>query len=168
MLNEVGFLVMDLEARQQPQLAARFLNLYLERTGDYAGLAVLPFYLVYRALVRAKVDGIRARQPGTEKREKDLAEREARRYLALARHYTQPGRPQLVLTRGVSASGKTTLSGTLTENLGAIRLRSDVERKRLSGLPAEADARAGVRASTPPPGAAGRTRLLDMWAGCSM
>ncbi|MDP2323825.1 MAG: AAA family ATPase [Gammaproteobacteria bacterium] len=163
-MNEAAFLVMDLEARHQSQLAARFLNLYLERTGDYAGLAVLPFYRVYRALVRAKVDGIRAQQPGTDEREKDLAEREARRYLALARHYTQPGRPRLILTRGVSASGKTTLSGTLVESLGAIRLRSDVERKRLSGLPAEADARAGVGQGIYDAAGSRRTyaRLLDM------
>lgn len=163
-INEAAFLVMDLEARQQPQLAARFQNEYLERTGDYAGLAVLPFYLVYRALVRAKVDGIRAQQPGTDEREKDLAEREARRYLALARQYTQPGRPRLILTRGVSASGKTTLSGALVEKLGAIRLRSDVERKRLSGLPAEANARAGVGQGIYDAAGSRRTyaRLLDM------
>ena len=41
-----------------------FLNAYLERSGDYAGLQVLRFYLVYRAMVRAKVDIIRASQPG--------------------------------------------------------------------------------------------------------
>lgn len=143
-LNEVAFLVMDLEARQQPALAARFLNLYLECTGDYAGLTVLPFYLVYRALVRAKVDGIRARQAGIDDREKILAEAEARRYLALAQGCTQSGPPRLILTRGVSASGKTTLSGALVEKLGAIRIRSDVERKRMAGLSPEADARAEI------------------------
>lgn len=143
-LNEVAFLVMDLEARQQPALAARFLNLYLERTGDYAGLAVLRFYLVYRALVRAKVDGIRALQAGIDDREKTLAEAEARHYLALAQGCTRSGPPRLILTRGVSASGKTTLSGALVEQLGAIRIRSDVERKRLAGLPPEADARAKI------------------------
>ncbi|MCB1596648.1 MAG: AAA family ATPase, partial [Gammaproteobacteria bacterium] len=102
------------------------------------------FYLVYRALVRAKVDGIRARQTGIDDREKTLAEAEARRYLALAHRYAQSGRPRLILTRGVSASGKTTLSGVLVEKPGAIRIRSDVERKRLAGLPPEANARAAV------------------------
>ena len=163
-LNEVAFLVMDLEARQQPALAARFLNLYLERTGDYAGLAVLPFYLVYRALVRAKVDGIRARQAGIDDHEKTLAEAEARRYLALAQCYARSGRPRLILTRGVSASGKTTLSGVLVEKHGAIRIRSDVERKRLAGLPPEADARAAVGQGIYDSAGSRRTyaRLLDL------
>ena len=143
-MSEVGFLVMDLQARGQAGLAARFLNHYLERTGDYAGLSVLPFYLVYRALVRAKVDGIRALQANADEHEKDACGRACHAYLALAERYTQPGRPRLIVTRGVSASGKTTVSDSLIASLGAIRIRSDVERKRLAGLSAESDARAAV------------------------
>ena len=54
-MSELAFTVMDLEDRGRADLAHRFLNAYLERTGDHAGLAVLPFYLAYRALVRAKI-----------------------------------------------------------------------------------------------------------------
>src|SRR6266516_4567782 len=54
-MSEVAFTVMDLEDRGRADLSHRFLNAYLERTGDYSGLAVLRFYLVYRALVRAKI-----------------------------------------------------------------------------------------------------------------
>ncbi|MBT8134529.1 MAG: phosphotransferase, partial [Gammaproteobacteria bacterium] len=36
-ISEVAFLVMDLQDRQQYRLANRFLNSYLEITGDYAG-----------------------------------------------------------------------------------------------------------------------------------
>ncbi len=66
---------MDLQERGQPELAQRFLNDYLEYTGDYAGIAVLRFYMVYRALVRAKVDAIRAYQPGINHQEQEEAER---------------------------------------------------------------------------------------------
>jgi aminoglycoside phosphotransferase family enzyme len=62
-MSEVAFLAMDLEDRGRRDLAWRFLNRYLEATGDYAGIPVLRFYLVYRALVRAKVHLIRSRQP---------------------------------------------------------------------------------------------------------
>ena len=143
-MSEVGFLVMDLQARGQAGLASRFLNQYLERTGDYAGLSVLPFYLVYRALVRVKVDGIRALQSGVDAQEKDGAGRTCRSYLALAWRYTQREKPRLIVTRGVSASGKTTVSDSLVDALGVIRIRSDVERKRLAGLSAESDARAAL------------------------
>jgi len=141
-LCEVAFLVMDLQARRQPALAWRFLNQYLEHTGDYAGLPVFPFYLTYRALVRAKIDAIRAGQPDIDDQQKAVAEQECRGYLDLARDYTQPAPPRLILTRGVSASGKTTLTGALLEGLKLIRIRSDVERKRAFGLRADADAHA--------------------------
>jgi aminoglycoside phosphotransferase family enzyme len=48
--------------RRRPDLAHRFLNAYLEITGDYDGLSVLRFYLVYRAMVRAKISRLRAHQ----------------------------------------------------------------------------------------------------------
>jgi aminoglycoside phosphotransferase family enzyme len=54
-MSEVGFATMDLDARGQSRFGQRFLNRYLERTGDYAGLEVLRFYQTYRAMVRAKV-----------------------------------------------------------------------------------------------------------------
>jgi predicted kinase len=43
-----------------------------------------------------------------------------------------------LLTHGVSGSGKTYGTQGLVETFGAIRLRADVERKRLFGLPAQA------------------------------
>ncbi|GMR21519.1 MAG: bifunctional aminoglycoside phosphotransferase/ATP-binding protein [Gammaproteobacteria bacterium] len=130
-ISEVAFLVMDLQDRQQHLLANRFLNAYLEDTGDYAGLSVLPFYLCYRALVRAKVDVLYLEQKKftEEQRQQSLAELKS--YLELASGYTQPPAPKLIIMRGVSASGKSSVSQTLVDVLGAIRLRSDVERKRL-------------------------------------
>ena len=136
-ISEVAFLTMDLQVRKQPELAQRFLNAYLENTGDYAGTRVLTFYLLYRAMVRAKVDAIRACQTGINKAEKIQAENDLLSYLQLGESYIQPGSPKLIIAYGMSATGKTTLTQTLLEKLAAIRIRSDVERKRLFGLPAE-------------------------------
>jgi aminoglycoside phosphotransferase family enzyme/predicted kinase len=145
-LSEVAFLVMDLQDREQPALAQRFLNHYLECTGDYAGLPVLPFYLVYRAMVRAKVDAIRAAQQGIDAAEKAAAEREHLSYLRLAHAYTQQADARLIITRGMSASGKSTVSQQLMAYPGFIRMRSDVERKRLFDVDRYAHADAGIDA----------------------
>ena len=61
-ISEVAFCYMDLLQRGHPDWAWLFLNLWLEATGDHAGLALLRYYAVYRALVRAKVAVLRAGQ----------------------------------------------------------------------------------------------------------
>jgi uncharacterized protein len=133
-ISEVAFLAMDLCHRGHDDLAWRVLNRYLEHTGDYGGLAALAYYMVYRALVRAKVAALRAHQEGGEFGE-------CRRYLELALRLAQPPAPALVLMQGVSGSGKTVVSQQLLEGLPGVRLRSDVERKRLFGLPPLGDSR---------------------------
>jgi aminoglycoside phosphotransferase family enzyme/predicted kinase len=133
-LSETAFAVMDLEDRGRPDFGRRLLNAYLEATGDYDGLAVLPYYLVYRAMVRAKVASIRSRQPDLTAPDRTRLHDELRGYLRLADKYAAPPRPILLLTHGVSGSGKTTAGRTILEATGAIRVRSDVERKRLAGL----------------------------------
>lgn len=136
-MSEVAFLVMDLHFRGEAALAQRFLNTYLEHSGDYAGLDLIRFYLVYRALVRAKVAAIRLAQAGLAEPELAAIEREFTQYLALASNYTRESSPLLLLTRGLSGSGKTTITQPLLEHLPAVRIRSDIERKRLYGLRAE-------------------------------
>ncbi len=131
-LSDVAFLVMDLHHRGQPDLANRFLNTYLEATGDYDGVVVLRFYLVYRAMVRAKVAAIAATGAAADDRRQRLSE--CRRYLALAERWSARPRGGVVITCGLAASGKTTLSQRLVDACGAIRVRSDVERKRLHHL----------------------------------
>lgn len=132
--NEVAFFVMDLEQAGRDALARRFLNRYLDLTGDYDGLLVLDFYKVYRALVRAKVTAIRFGQPGLGDDERRAVAVEYDRYAALAESYTQPRRPRLFITYGVSGSGKSALGRLLRERLPMIHVRSDRERKRLFGL----------------------------------
>jgi uncharacterized protein len=141
-MSEVAFLVMDLEERGRPDYAYRFLSHYLEAGGDYAGLQVLPFYRVYRALVRAKVACIRAAQEGPDAGQAQAAI--CAQYLACARRATLSGKPWLLLMHGLSGSGKTTVSQRVVESLGALRLRSDIERKRLCGLDALSRSEAAV------------------------
>ncbi|MCC6610206.1 MAG: AAA family ATPase [Burkholderiales bacterium] len=143
-MSELAFLVMDLLDRRMPGAAYRCLNAYLEATGDYDGLAVLRFYLVYRAMVRAKVACIRAYQPGLAADARTATEAEYRRYFDLAERLARPGAPALVLMHGLSGSGKTTVAGDLLERIGAVRIRSDVERKRLHGLAADARTQSAV------------------------
>jgi aminoglycoside phosphotransferase family enzyme/predicted kinase len=133
-MSELAFTVMDLEDRGSPGLARRLLNAYLEQTGDYAGLMVLRYYLVYRALVRAKVADIRLRQSDVGAEEQSRIVAEYRSYLELAQRYARPPGPRLIITHGPSGSGKTTMAQPLLEAVGAVRVRSDVERKRLFGL----------------------------------
>lgn len=133
-VNELAFLIMDLEQAGQATLARRALNRYLELSGDYEALPLVDFYKLYRALVRAKVTALRLGQ-SPEPAERAAVLAEYGRYLTLAESYIQDRSPALILTHGVSGSGKSVLSGWLLEALdGAIRIRSDVERKRLFGL----------------------------------
>ena len=123
-IDDLAFAVMDFAARGRRDFAFRLLNGWLDRTGDHGGVAALRFAAVYRALVRAQVEHLR----GPSRAEA------ARRYAAAALSWTQPAAPSLVITHGLPGSGKTFQSQRLLERTGAIRLRSDVERKRLFGL----------------------------------
>ncbi|TNF92412.1 MAG: aminoglycoside phosphotransferase [Gammaproteobacteria bacterium] len=143
-INEIAFFIMDMHNRQRYQIAWRFLNIYLEQTGDYEGVVVLPFYLQYRAMVLAKVHAIRANQPSISQEQKLLEEYEFSGYLKLGLSFTETATPRLIITHGMPASGKSTLAEELSENLGAIRIRSDVERKRLFGLRPDEKSAAGV------------------------
>ncbi len=122
---DIAFACMDLHARGRPELAWRLLDGWLEGTGDHAGMAVHRYYLVYRALVRALVLALR-RSQGAAAAGAD--------YLAAAQRLARPGEPRLLLTHGPSGSGKSRLALALVEAAGAVRVRSDVERKRLLGL----------------------------------
>ncbi len=133
-MSDASFFIMDLMARRRPDFAARFLNAYLEFTGDYDGMAVLRFYEVYRALVRAKVARIRLNQGHQPDDTSAKLAEEYHRYLTVAQTLAHPDTPSLIIMHGLSGSGKSTLSQTLLEMIGAIRLRSDIERKRMFGL----------------------------------
>ncbi|CAH1385409.1 bifunctional aminoglycoside phosphotransferase/ATP-binding protein [Candidatus Nitrotoga sp. M5] len=131
-ISEVAFCFMDLLHRQHRDLAMRFLNAWLEISGDYDGIALLRYYAVYRALVRAKVAALRAKQ--SDDGDVDTSNSDVNTFLQLAENLSQNIPVQLWITHGLSGSGKTTLTQSLLQNKEMIRLRSDIERKRLAGL----------------------------------
>jgi len=133
-INDVAFTFMDLVEHDLPDLAWRFIDAYLQHTGDYQGLAVLRLYAVYRALVRAKIAQIRLQQPDTPATERPEDRAAVARYLSVASQLAETDGRRLILTCGVAGAGKTTVAQRLLERLGAIRIRSDVERKRLAGV----------------------------------
>jgi hypothetical protein len=165
-MSELAFLFMDLSEAGELALARRMLNRYLERTGDYAGLGVLSFYQVYRAMVRAKVLSIRLAQDDVGDDERETLGAEFLRYLKLARTGRTGPRPRLFITHGVSGSGKTWLGNVLREHMPVIQIRSDVERKRLFGLAPEERPGVALAAELYGSGATQRTyrRLLDLAA----
>ncbi len=163
-MNEVAFLIMDLQAASRQEFARRFLNAYLESTGDYGGLHVLRYYLAYRALVRAKVMLMRACQHGCKPEDRASATALSRRYLGVAVSCSQASRGFVLITHGFSGSGKTTLSQPLLELSGAIRIRSDIERKRIHGLAPIERPGSGIAEGLYRPDATESTyrRLLDL------
>jgi aminoglycoside phosphotransferase family enzyme/predicted kinase len=132
--SEVAFLLMDLESRGHAELGWRFYNAWLAALGDYDGIALLRWYLAYRHLVRAKIDGIRLAQDGLEAEEaRRLGARQAT-HIAFAARHADPPAPSMVLMHGLSGSGKSRLAARLAPLLPAAWVRSDLERKRLHGL----------------------------------
>jgi aminoglycoside phosphotransferase family enzyme/predicted kinase len=104
-ISEAAFVAMDLNARGFPGYCWRFLNRYLEISADYAGIKLLRYYFIYRALV---LD-----------------------YIELAGRWSSSHRAGLIIMHGLSGSGKSTIAAQLVEKLGAIQIRSDVIRKGL-------------------------------------
>lgn len=143
-ISEAAFLVMDLMHLGYKAYAYRFLNHYLQQTGDYAGLTLLRYYLVYRAMVRAKVALLRiTQQPDSEICKHIRSEYAA--YTGLVEKITAPDKPPvLIITHGFSGSGKSTYTSQLAEIFGAIQLRSDLERKRLFGYEADTATHSGI------------------------
>jgi aminoglycoside phosphotransferase family enzyme/predicted kinase len=140
--SEIAFVYVDLLAHGQPGLTNWFLDEVLSRSGDYEAAQVLRYYAVYRAMVRAKVAALRQVQTGD-----DAGEVEA--YVALAERLLRPVSPRLVITHGLSGCGKTVASDALLQadpQAATLRLRSDVQRKRLYGLAPTAASGSGVGA----------------------
>jgi predicted kinase len=141
-ISDIAFAFMDLLDRGVPALAWRLLGGWIEANGDWDGLALLRWYAVYRALVRAKIALLRVQQPQAPRLQRLRAQVGFAHYLALAESLVRPSTPVLVVMTGLSGSGKSRVAIELATRLGALRVRSDVERKRLAGL--ASDARGGA------------------------
>lgn len=141
-IDDIAFIVMDLLSYQRDDLAFTLLSAWLEASGDYDALMLLRLYAVYRALVRAKVDALQLHGP-TRGAPGDAARMRFMKRIEVADRIARPARPALILMHGVSGSGKSWVSERLIENLGVVRARSDLERKRLTGLSS------GIRSASP-------------------
>ena len=138
---DLAFLLMDLEALGSPAAARAVLDGYRGAGGDPGDDALLAFFSVYRALVRAKVALVRAGQSADRAR---LIEYARTRIVLAERFAWRARQPGLVIIAGLSATGKTRLASALATRSGLRHLNSDPVRKRLLGLaPA---ARAGAAA----------------------
>jgi uncharacterized protein len=136
-MYDLGFICMDLDARKRPDLANALLNAYLEQTGDWEGLQVLPLYLSRQAYVRAKVTSFLLGDPSVPDAVKQDAANTAADYYKLSWEYTAAKTGKLIVMAGLSGSGKSTTAKQLAQKHNAIHLRSDAVRKHLGGISVE-------------------------------
>jgi aminoglycoside phosphotransferase family enzyme/predicted kinase len=133
-VSDAAFLVMDLRFHGRDDLAVSFAEAYFRATGDEEGRGLLPFYTVYRAAVRGKVEGLELSEEEVPWAEREAARARARAHWLLALGQLEaPGRrPCLVLVGGLPGTGKSTLARGLAERAGFHVIRSDVVRKELA------------------------------------
>ncbi|WP_008310030.1 AAA family ATPase [Leptolyngbya sp. PCC 6406] len=132
---DIAYLVMDFTAQDRPDLVSAFVSEYVERTGDWEGLQVLPLYVSRQSYVRAKVTSFLLGDAAIPEAEKQAAAAKAARYYTLAHDYVQPRQGRLFLMAGLSGAGKSTVARALSSEVGAIHIRSDAVRKHLGGVP---------------------------------
>lgn len=165
---DIAYIVMDLDARDRPDLSNVFLNAYIELMGDWEGLQVLPLYLSRQSYVRAKVMSFLLGDPTIPEAVKTESAKTAERYYRLAWEYTRSplGQAsekfggQLWVMAGLSGSGKSTVARLLARQTGAILIRSDAVRKHLAGVPL--DQRGNADLYTAEMTAKTYQRLLDL------
>jgi predicted kinase len=143
--EEIALLLMDMESRACLDHAHAFLSGYLAESGDYHAVTGLTLYKAHHGFVRAKVAAISAAQSAELARRAEWR-RDCHRLLATAARALGQQQPLLLLTCGVSGSGKTWLARQLAARLRCLHLRSDVERKRLAGLKPSAKSHSALRA----------------------
>jgi aminoglycoside phosphotransferase family enzyme/predicted kinase len=142
-MSDIAFLYMDLAAHRRRDLGHALVSAYLEHTGDYEGLRLFTMFAVYRALVRAKIDALAAASASGTSAAEPLLERRRQR-IRVAGQLLRDRRPALLITHGVTGSGKSWLSERLVGQLPALRIRSDLERKRLAGVSPFAKTDSGI------------------------
>ena len=130
MIDELSFLAMECACLGAAEAGGRILQQYCQAAGDEPPAALVSFYMSYRACVRAKVNAIRSQQ--TSGAEQEAARKTALKYLALADHYAaELGGPWLVVVRGLSGTGKSTLAAALADSLGIEHLNTDGIRREM-------------------------------------
>ena len=122
---------------------AQEMRAYARESDDFDLYAVVDYHVAYRALVRAKVAGLAAADPGIDPDQRSGAAGSVSRHLLLADQVLRkPGSGCVVVLCGSVGSGKSTAAAALADASGGVVIVSDRTRKRLAGL--EATDRAGA------------------------
>ncbi len=136
---DIAFLLMDLDYHRRPNLADAALSAYISGSGDTDCAKLIPFYKVYRAFVRGKVESMEFSDTGMPLKERNAAKKRAIRYFRLAQGYCLRSHlPRtLFITCGTMGCGKSTLADQLLFELGLATFNSDIVRKQIANLPPE-------------------------------
>lgn len=134
---DIAFLLMDFDYHGRPDFSDVLLAEYEDATRDTGVRQVLDFYLVYRAIIRGKVESMRLSDPLIPEREREEARDKAIRYFRLARGYILRKQlpPSLIIVCGLTGTGKSFTARELAFELRVEILNSDVVRKKLAGIP---------------------------------
>ncbi len=150
-LQDLAFLVMDLERLGRADLGEVLVDRYVELSGEHHPRSLLHFWVAYRALVRAKIAALRHEQlPDSDEHGRDAAAEQCRSLFALALGRLRRARVDLVVVGGLPGTGKSTVAEAVAEAIGAVVLSSDRVRKELTGTTgtsAAASFGAGIYAS---------------------
>lgn len=127
-LLDIAFLAMDIERLGAPHMAEHLLECYSTFSNEHHPRSLAHFYIAYRALVRAKVNFLRAAQGDGS------AGAAAQGFLHQCEEHLVVALPMLLLVGGSPGTGKTTLANDLADALGLLMLSSDEVRKDLVGV----------------------------------
>jgi predicted kinase len=146
-LLDIAFLAMDIERLGSRTMADRLLDSYSEFSNEHHPRSLADFYIAYRALVRAKVNVMRAQQTAHDER----AAADARAFLRQCLSHLEAALPVVVLVGGAPGTGKTTVAAAIADRLAHVVLSSDEVRKDIVGMPrfdhAYAEPMAGIYTS---------------------
>ena len=143
--SEVAFCAMDLDRLGARGLADELVTAYAEASNDEAVVLLVPFYKCFRAAVRGKVESLRSLAQEVPVAQREQAGETARACFALALHYAQAATPALLVTCGLSGTGKSTVARLLQLRTGFAIVNSDRVRKRLAGIHATDHVREGYQ-----------------------
>jgi len=132
---DLAFMAMDLDFNGRPDLCKRFVDRYIDASGDTELVHLLDFYKCYRAYVRGKIACFTSSDPAMDNGARRAQRNLARRYFGLAYKYAGgTERPLLVVLYGLMGSGKTNVARYLRERFGWHVLSTDAVRKQISGV----------------------------------
>lgn len=137
-IYDLSFLLMDLLHMGLKRQANTVLHRYALNAWElmsHGGFKILPLCLSIRSAIRAMVLSQQASL--SEPADKTIL-KEAKSYLSLAKELLERSPPALLAVGGLSGTGKSTLAVELaalkSAPLGAVLLRSDLERKEMLGV----------------------------------